>query len=64
MRHTIDLNELLEFQREEGVLFASSSKEHKKLYIELRGSYTVYVNKQLVLETMQSKVAIDKYNSF
>jgi len=64
MGHRINLEGLLAFQREEKVLFASSSKEHKKLYIELRGNYTVYVNKELVLETMQAKVAIDKYNSF
>lgn len=61
--HTINLEELREWQCEEKVLFASSSKEQKKLYCTLRGSYEIWQYGALVLETMQPNSAIEKYNS-
>lgn len=61
--HTIDLRELQDFQSKEKVLFASSSKEQKKLYCTLRGSYEIWQYGVLVLETMQPNSAIEKYNS-
>ena len=61
--HTVDLRELQDFQTKEKVLFASSSKEQKKLYCTLRGSYEVWQFGVLVLETMQPYSAIEKYNS-
>ena len=61
--HTIDLKELQDFQSKEKVLFASSSKEQKKLYCTLRGSYEIWQYGVLILETMQPNSAIEKYNS-
>ena len=61
--HTVELKELQDFQSEEKVLFASSSKEQKKLYCTLRGSYEIWHYGVLVLETMQPQSAIEYYNS-
>ena len=60
--HEINLEELIDFQTNEKVLYASSSKENKQLYITLCGSYEVWHNKEIVLETMQPFVAVEKYN--
>ena len=62
MRHQIDIEELSEWQQEQKVLFASSSKEQKRLYVTLRGSYEVYHKGEKVLETMQPFLAVEKYN--
>lgn len=61
--HTVDLEALREWQSEEKVLFASSTKENKQLYCTLRGSYEVWHKKEKVLETMQALTAVEKYNS-
>ena len=61
--HTIDQEALREWQQEEKVIFASSTKEDKQLYCTLRGSYEVWHKKERVLETMQSFRAVEKYNS-
>lgn len=63
MSHQINLDELIKWQLEEKALFASSSRENKRLYATLRGSYQVFSNNVLVLETMQPASAVDKYNS-
>ena len=60
--HEINLEELIDFQTNEKVLYASSTKENKQLYITLRGSYEVWHNKEKVLETMQPFTAVEKYN--
>ncbi len=60
--HEINLEELIDFQTNEKVLYASSSKENKQLYITLRGSYEVWHDKERILETMQPFVAVKKYN--
>jgi hypothetical protein len=62
-KHTIDLEELREWQSESKILFANSTKENKQLYCTLRGSYEVWHNKEKVLETMQPFTAVEKYNS-
>lgn len=62
-RHTVDLNALISWQSEEKVLFASSTKENKQLYYNLRCSYEVWHKKERVLETMQPSKAVEKYNS-
>mgnify|MGYP003408884806 CR=1 FL=1 len=61
--HTIDQEALREWQQEEKVIFASSTKEDKQLYCTLRGSYEVWHKKERVLETMQPFRAVEKYNS-
>lgn len=60
--HKIELEDLREFMLENQVLFASSSKEPKRLYINLRGSFEVWHNKEIVMETMQASDAVNKYN--
>ena len=62
MRHEIDLKGLQDWMLKERVLFASSSKEQKRLYVTLRGSYEVYHKLELMLETMQPNDAIKRYN--
>lgn len=62
-KHTIQLEFLIDYQSTEKVLYASSSTDDKKLYITLRGSYEVWHNNELVLETMQPFSAVEKYNS-
>lgn len=61
-QHTITVKELAEWQSNEKVLFASSSKENKQLYCTLRGSYEVWHKKEKVLETIQPYTAMSKYN--
>ena len=62
-KHTVDLGGLMEWQQEEKVLFASSTKGDKQLYCTLRGSYEVWHKKERVLETVQPFRAMEKYNS-
>lgn len=62
MSHQVELEELMKFANEEKVMFASSSKENKKLFITLRGSYEVWHNGKRVWETMQPFIAVEKYN--
>jgi hypothetical protein len=40
-----------------------TSKENKQLYCTLRGSYEVWQNNELVMETMQPFKAVEKYNN-
>jgi len=61
--HTIELSELFEFQQEQKVTFASSSKENKQLYCTLRGSYEVWHKGVMVKETIQPFVAVETYNN-
>lgn len=62
MKHQIDIEGLREWQQEWKVLYASSSKDQKRFYCTLRGSYEVYHKGEKVLETMQLFTAIEKYN--
>ncbi len=62
-RHEIELTSLQEWQSEQKVIFASSSKEDKQLYCTLRGSYEVWHKGERILETMQPFTAVEKYNS-
>lgn len=59
--------ELTEFQQWLGenqkILYASSSKEKKGLFATTRGSYEVWKNNEMILETMQPFNAVEKYNS-
>lgn len=43
--------------------YTSSAKDNKSLLCNLRGSYEVWHNGVLVLETMQPFTAVEKYNS-
>lgn len=63
MKHEVDINELINFQNTELILFARSSNESKGLYATLRGSYEVWHKGVKLLETTQPRTAVDKYNS-
>lgn len=61
--HTITLDELFKFQQTEKIIYASSTKENKILYLTLRGSYEVWHNKKLIKETIQPYTAVETYNN-
>lgn len=61
--HTIELQDVINFQQEEKQIFAHSSKENKSLYCTLRGNYEVWHNGKKILECMQAYNAVEKYNS-
>ena len=63
MKHEIDVNELINFQNTELIVFARSREESKGLYATLRGSYEVWHKGVKILETTQPRAAADKYNS-
>jgi hypothetical protein len=62
IKHLVDLDSLAKWQSEEKVVFASSSKEKKQLFCTLRGTYEVWVDKKLILETTHPYVAVSCYN--
>ena len=61
--HTITTKDLRDWQQSEKVIFASSTKEDKKLYCTLTGCFEVWHGKERVLETIQVFDAVMKYNS-
>lgn len=61
--HTITLDELFKFQQNEKIIYASSSKENKILYLTLRGSYEIWHNNKLIKETIQPYTAVETYNN-
>lgn len=61
--HTVELEQLREWQQEAKVLFASSYPIDKQLYATCRGSYEVWHKKELVLKTVVPLIAVKKYNS-
>jgi hypothetical protein len=62
-KHEINLSELIEWQSEHKVLYASSGSENKYLYATIRGSFEVWKDGVRVLETMQPFRAVAKYNA-
>ena len=65
MAHEISIKDLQEWEEKEKVLFASSSKEKKKLYVFLIGDYKYEVakdNERFAL-VIDRKEAIKIYNS-
>lgn len=61
--HEIDLEGLKQWQKEEKVCFASSTRENKKIFCTLRGTYEVWHKKEKVLETLYPTKAVEMYNS-
>lgn len=62
MTHTIELKEILKFIETNEVLIASSSKEQKRMYGKMNGTYIVYHKGEKVLETTQVEQAVKMYN--
>lgn len=61
--HTITRGELLDFIQKEEVLFASSSREKKRLYVRIRGGFIITVGGKVVHEGMSIVEAVSTYNS-
>lgn len=61
--HTIEVNDLNDWQQKEKVLFASSTYENKQLYATLRGSFEVWHNNVKIFETILPFFAVNRYNS-
>ncbi len=63
MTHQIKIKDLQSWIKDEQlILFASSSKENKRLYATLRGSYEVHHKGKKVWEGIQPFDAVEKYN--
>ena len=56
-----EVNNLLYFQSNEKVCYIKEF--NKTLYCTLQGSFEVWENGVLVLETLQAVTALEKYNS-
>jgi len=61
--HTIDVKDLIDWKAEQRVLFASSTKEGKRLFANLNGGYEIEVKGVKVFECIQPYLAAEKYNS-
>ena len=61
--HKIELSDLQEFVNKEEVVFASSTLEKKKLCIDLRGTYIVYVGHNSIHRGTQPFAAVEAYNA-
>lgn len=62
MKHQVEIEDLRNWIDEQKVLFASSSKEQKRLYSTLRGSFEVHHKGERILETTQAYLAVQEYN--
>jgi hypothetical protein len=61
--HTIEVKDLTEWKAEQRILFASSTKEGKRLFANLNGGYEIEVKGVKVFECIQPFQAVEKYNS-
>jgi len=62
--HELDLAEFLKFLEEEPeVLYASSSRENKRLICKLKGNFEVRVGGEVVWSGMQPYSAVEAYNN-
>lgn len=63
MQHQIKLEELIDWELQEQVLFASSSKEQKQFKVGLINHYYVYHKKELVFSSANKLEAVKFYNN-
>lgn len=61
MSQQLMIDELIAFQGEEKTLYARDRK--KSLYITLSGFFEIWNEGSMVLETVDAKKAVQKYNS-
>lgn len=61
--HEIEINGLIEWLSQAEIVYASSSREHKKLVATPNGTLKVTVAGQTVWEGMQPFSAVEAYNS-
>ena len=60
--HNIDVEGLKEWIDESEFLFASSSRERKKLTVAIGGSFRLYVNGNLIASYEDPEKAVEAYN--
>ena len=60
--HTVTLEEFQDWYAKEDVLFASSSKENKRLVCSLNGNIKVLVAGEVVWQGTQHFSAVEAYN--
>ncbi len=61
--HTIEVKELVDFIGSESITFASSTRENKRLIIDLQGIIEVSVAGKIQYQGTNPSVATDVYNS-
>lgn len=64
--HTVDLDEMLEWIEDEKhglMIYASSSREPKRLYVKLAGGYRVTHGDAIVYEGTDGRSAVNAYNA-
>lgn len=61
--HTVDISELSKWRSEEWVVFASSSRERKRIECNLYGGMRVTVAGQVIFEHNQAFSIVEVYNS-
>jgi hypothetical protein len=61
-QHDVDLDEMLAWIDRETVIYASSSKEPKRLEVKMSGGYRVTLRGQTLYEGTDGRTAVTKYN--
>jgi len=61
--HVVELDELIKWMNEEEVIFASSTRERKRLSCSLRGGFKVTIAGRTVWQGMQPFAAVEAYNN-
>lgn len=60
--HEPTVNELNEYVKSQRFLYASSSKQSKKLMFDAMGNFYVWHKKKMIYETRSPRAAIHTYN--
>jgi hypothetical protein len=60
----IKLEEFQQFLSEEEVLYASSARENKRLYVALNGNIRVMAHGRTIYKGVQPYPAVEAYNNF
>lgn len=63
-KHTVEINDLINFINEEYKIFASSygRGSNKELRCMLKGSYQVWGNGEIIMESSQPYPSVEMYN--
>ena len=61
-KQELKVNDLLEWKEKEKVLYASSSKESKRLFANLNGGFEIEVKGEVIWQGIQAYSAVEKYN--
>ena len=61
--HEVTLTEFQDWHSKEEVLFASSSRENKRLYCSLNGNIKILVAGEVVWQGIQPFSAVEAYNA-